>query len=273
MVPRTTAFAALTALLAGGGISTPHPTILPVITVHAGDYFFGAPARLAAGLTTFRLLNDGHALHMLGITRLDSAHTLNELLTTLNQNKPQPAWAVDVGGPNAVSPRGASNATLWLTPGHYVFICWVPGRHGRLHALDGMVAPFDVTPSNVPPAAEPASDLIVHLADYHIDLSRPWTRGPHAIEVLSDGPHEHDLTILRLRAAASVAQVMDWLDNPEGVPAPGTALGGTVGFWPGQRAFVTIDVTPGRYLLLCYVPDDSGKAHYRRGMFREYTVR
>jgi len=93
-----------------------------------------------------------------------------------------------------------------------------------------------------------------------------------SIEVLNDGPHEHDLTIVRLEAAGSVARAMDWLDNPEGVAAPGTAVGGTVGFGPGGRALVTIVVTSGRYALLCWVPDDSGKAHYRRGMVREYTV-
>ena len=42
---------------------------------------------------------------------------------------------------------------------------------------------------------------------------------------------------------------------------------------PGQHAFITVTLTPGRYGLLCFFPDaKDGKAHYTHGMVKEFRV-
>ena len=256
-----------------GRTALPHP--IPVVTIVAGDYYFQAPSTVTAGWVTLRFLNRGRELHMLGVTRLDNGHAINELLTILVQGKPAPEWAVDVGGPNAVSPGETSNATLRLEVGRYMLGCWITDARGRLHVFKGMVSPLEVTPArestrSVPP---PRPDVVASLADYHITLSPPLTRGRHVIEVENNGPHEHDLTVLRLTTGVSEAQTLDWFDNPTRTPPAATALGGVVGFMPGDHQFFTLDVAPGRYLLLCFVPDDSGRPHYRHGMFSPVTVR
>lgn len=253
---------------------TPPAHSIPVVTVVGGDYYFQAPRTLTAGWMTLRFLNRGKEVHMLGVTRLDSAHTMGELLTLLAKGV-SPAWAVDVGGANVVSPGEASNTTLRLDVGHYMFVCWIVDAQGRFHAIKGMASPLEVTAAKVVADSTPLPrpDIIATLADYHITLSSQFTRGHHVIEVENKGPHEHDFTVLRVKPGVSDSQALAWFDSPAHAPAAATALGGVVGFWPGGKHFFTADVGPGRYLLLCFVPDDSGRPHYRHGMVNSVTVR
>ena len=42
---------------------------------------------------------------------------------------------------------------------------------------------------------------------------------------------------------------------------------------PGGKAFVEVDLAPGEYGLICFVPDSKdGKGHYRHGMAKKVTV-
>ena len=53
-------------------------------------------------------------------------------------------------------------------------------------------------------------------------------------------------------------------------PAPCTGVNGIV---PGGKAFVEVDLAPGEYGLICFVPDSKdGKGHYRHGMAKKVTV-
>jgi uncharacterized cupredoxin-like copper-binding protein len=249
---------------------------IPLVTVTATDYAFQAPPTLPAGLTTFYLVNHGHELHMLSLTKLEGAHTIAELLPILARNEPQPAWAVDLGGPNAVPPGDTANATTTLVPGRYALICWVPGTDGLMHVLKGMVAPLEVTgvPGNSTP--EPTADVLIKLADYHIEVSGHATSGRHIFWVENEGPHEHDVEVLKLAPGRSMDEGLRWFNDGSPAPGPPAArvLGGMVGLPPGGHGFFTADLGPGTYVLLCLVPDEKdGKPHYQHGMARQITVR
>jgi hypothetical protein len=129
-------------------------TAANMVTVVATEYAFQSSAAVPAGLTTFHLVNQGHEVHMMGLTKLEGGKSIAELMTFLTKDKPQPAWAVDLGGPNAVSPGDTSNSTLLLAPGHYLLICWIPSavflcfvpdeRDGKPHFIHGMERDFTV---------------------------------------------------------------------------------------------------------------------------------
>jgi hypothetical protein len=248
-------------------------TAANVVTVIATDYAFQAPAAVPAGLTTFQLANHGHELHMLGLTKLEDGKSIPELLTTLTNNQPQPAWAVDFGGPNAVSPGDTSNSTLLLAAGHYVLICWIPAADGSIHFMKGMLLPLEVTVTRAAAAPEPVADVVIRLADYHIELSRPITTGRHSFRVENDGPQEHDVTVLEVAPGRSPAEAIAWFNDPaKGTPAA-RVRGGLVGIPRGTHGFFTGDFHPGEYVLLCFVPDErDNKPHFMHGMQTEFTV-
>src|SRR6185503_17962186 len=70
-------------------------------TIYAKDYAFESPDSITAGLTNFHLVNEGQTLHHVQLIRLDSGKTAADLQAAMKNPGPPPAWAVEVGGPNA----------------------------------------------------------------------------------------------------------------------------------------------------------------------------
>src|SRR5206468_8700958 len=103
--------------------STVHDTRaarVPVVTVHAKDFSFDAPKTIPAGMTSFKLVNDGKNLHHLSIMKLEEGRTFADLQAAMKVQGPPPKWIVAVGGPNAAVPGGSVEATLNLEAGSYV---------------------------------------------------------------------------------------------------------------------------------------------------------
>jgi hypothetical protein len=248
-------------------------TAANVITAVATEYAFQLPAAVPAGLTTLRLVNHGREVHMMGLTKLEGGKSIAELLTILTKGQPQPAWAVDLGGPNAISPGDTSNSTLLLAPGHYTLICWIPSADGSIHFMKGMLLPLEVTAARTAPLPEPAADVTVRLADYRIDLSGPITSGTHTFRVENDGPQEHDVTVLEVMPGKTAADAIAWFTNPAKATPAGWARGGIVGIPRDTHGFFTGTFHRGQYVFLCFVPDEhDGKPHFMRGMERDFSV-
>jgi hypothetical protein len=53
---------------------------------------------------------------------------------------------------------------------------------------------------------------------------------------------------------------------------PVTAAGGMGPLNPGSSGFVTLDLDPGRYMFICFVPNAEGTPHMALGMFHEFSV-
>jgi hypothetical protein len=266
-VATTDSAAAGVAGVASAAIPAPN-----IVTVHAKDFVFEAPAQIPAGMTTFRLINDGANLHHLDIVRLDSGKTLADLQIELAKPAALPGWAVFQGGPNAPDPKKETSATLALQPGNYAMICFVNAPGGVPHFAKGMVYPFTVTSAPAGPAAvAPTPDMTITLTDYAFGLSTPLTAGTHTFEVRNNATQIHEIELIRLAPGKTLDSMMRWLSSPNG-PPPGSAIGGIAPFI-GAPNYFTADITPGNYLLFCFVPDATdGKPHFMHGMAKTITV-
>src|SRR5207244_365971 len=128
-----------------------------LITITATDYAFGVPDTIPAGLTTFRLVNQGRELHHANLVRLGEGKTVADfqagLAAAMKHHTPPPTWMGFAGGPNAVTLGDTGVATQTLEPGSYVFVCWIPSLDGVPHVMKGMLHPLLVTPGAAAPAA------------------------------------------------------------------------------------------------------------------------
>ena len=99
------------------------------------------------------------------------------------------------------------------------------------------------------------------------------TAGKHTIKVLDNGPQEHEVEIVRLAPGKTMKDFGAWAVKKEG-PPPASALGGVVGISKAAGAnYFDVDLTPGNYALLCFIPDaKDGKAHIEHGMVKEFRV-
>jgi uncharacterized cupredoxin-like copper-binding protein len=136
-----------------------------------------------------------------------------------------------------------------------------------------MVSPLTVNASGSAGAAMPAADLTIGLREYGFVLSGPVTRGRHVVMVRNDGTQVHEAVVVRLQPGQTMQELLASLDK-----RPAAVVGALVvavtGMVPGRRAELTMDFTPGRYVLLCLVPDAKDhRPHYMHGMVRELVVR
>lgn len=243
-----------------------------VVTVHAKDFAFDAPDTIAAGLTRFDLINDGPGLHHMQILRLDSAKTVADLQQLGNTPGPVPHWVVEVGGPNAPNPGASSNATVDLAAGNYALICFVDVPGGVPHFMKGMVRPLTVRAATGPAAAAPTPDVSITLSDYAFILSRPLVAGKVMFEVQNNATQAHEIELIKLEPGKTEQDMLGWMARMDG-PPPGAAIGGIAGMVPGTPAYFSADVTPGEYLLICFLPDaKDGKPHFMKGMVQTIKV-
>ena len=252
----------------------PAPTA-NVVTVHAVNYSFSAPDTIPAGLTTFQLVNNGTLLHHVQLIKIDSGRTFDSLLAALRNPGPPPRWMTDVAGPNPPEPGDTTWLTTTLDAGHYAMICFIPDSNNAPHFTRGMIRPLEVGAAPAgPAAAEPTADLELHLADYSFTESAPLTAGRHVIKVTNDGPQPHEVYLVRLDSSTTPAQLAQWGDHGlRGAGPPHHSMGGASGMMPGAHVFITVNLTPGRYAMMCFVPDaKDGKGHYAHGMVKEIRV-
>jgi hypothetical protein len=242
-----------------------------VVTVTASDFKFEAPAEIPAGLTTFKLVNRGPSLHHIQLLKLEEGKTATDFLQALKAGGPPPRWVKEAGGPNPPEPGGTVSTTVPLEAGNYVMVCFIPAADGVPHMAKGMVKPLTVTGSVPAAAAEPASDLVMKLVDFDFQLSKPLRAGRQTLRVENTGSQPHEVAIVRLEPGKKPADFAKWGERPTG-PAPGKLFGGVSGIMPGTHAFVDLDLPPGDYALLCFVPDPKGKPHFMLGMAKEVKV-
>jgi hypothetical protein len=242
-------------------------------TVYAKDFAFEAPDSIPAGLTTFHLVNEGPALHHVQLARLDSGKTAADLEAAMKNPGPPPAWLVLEGGPNAPDPGASFDATVDLAEGNYVILCMVDIPDHVPHAMKGMVRPLKVTAASAPSAAAPTADVTITLADYNFLIGGALTPGKHTIKLENKGPQAHEIEIVRLAPGKTAKDLGEWMQTMQG-PPPGNAIGGISGTVPGATSYIDVDLTPGNYLFLCFLPDaKDGKTHIDHGMIKEVAVK
>ena len=261
------------------GAATAPPQAPLILT--ATDYAFQFPDTVAAGWVTVRLVNHGNVPHMAQLIRLDSAHTVEQYHQAYTEafrtRGPRPEWARRLGGPTVTVPHDSSSATLFLEPGTYVWNCLYNVPDGIPHAVGhGMTGSFVVAGREEMGATRtaPTADVVIRLADYSFSLNPPLTAGRHVIKVENAGPEPHEVGLIRLAPGKTMQDFFAWLEKPGNTPPDsiGTVTGGTTSLAPGAEVWFEADLTPGEYLLLCFVTSPDGRSHIEQGMAQQITV-
>lgn len=252
-----------------------------VAVVHAKDFAFDAPDSVTSGWTTFKLMNDGPNFHHIEFARLDSGKTVQDVGAALDAimkgQGPPPAWLVMMAGPNVPNPGAESDGTVNLTPGNYAIFCLVDVPGHVEHYSKGMIRALKVTPAATP-AAEPTGDVTLTLADYSFTTAGALTAGTHTFKVLNKGPQPHEVEIIRLADGKTMKDFGDFMaaayDGKASGPPPASAIGGVSAGLPGQVSYFSINLTPGKYVMLCFVSDmKDHKPHLEHGMVKEFEVK
>jgi len=258
----------------------PSSAAAATLGVTAKDYAFDLPASVPAGVTAITLTNAGQEEHQAQLVKINAGKTMTDLLGALQD--PDPSAALQLitlsGGPNGVQPGAAGTSTVSLEPGAYAFLCFISSPDGTPHLAKGMVAPLEVT-GTAASTDLPAGDASLTVKDFSFDLSSLST-GKHTVTVKNDGPQAHEATIVKLTGGMTVDTILGMLtaspapgESPPSGPPPWTDAGGITGIAPGTTANMDVDLPPGDYAFICFVPDPAtGKNHLELGMIGPLTI-
>jgi hypothetical protein len=146
------------------------------------------------------------------------------------------------------------------------------------HAAKGMVRPLTVTAETGTPAAEPGADITTSESDYKFDIPASIAAGNHTFKVVNSGPQPHEIELVRLAPGKTMKDFGEFIEKAYAdkvdVPPRGDGIGGVSAIMPGATEYFTANVTPGNYVMLCFLPDaKDGKPHLEHGMVKEFTVK
>jgi len=246
---------------------------VPEVQVTAGEYAFTALASIGGGAVRFKLLNSGKEDHHLQLARLNEGVTLANLQTALAGPKPDQALALVSlpGGGGTVLPGGSASAVFELTAGRHILACFVPSADGVPHIAKGMVLPVTVAAPTGQAAKLPQPSAEAVLKDFVFELPE-LKAGKTAVKVINRGPQPHELSILRLAAGKTAADVLAFFQQPPSGPPLFQSAGGVNGLSARVTVVGELELTAGAYLAICLIPDPaSGVPHAALGMVKEFA--
>jgi hypothetical protein len=239
--------------------------------VTASDFAYrDLPVHARAGWVTLRMANAGHELHMFATAAVPHGYTAASLEAAILKGH-APDGVTEFGGPNAVAPGDTTSVSMFLPAGEYVVGCFVPSRDGTLHFMKGMMGSFDVVAA-ADTGAPPRSDERIMLSTYGIAMPGAAPKpGMRTFVVRNTAKETHDVVILKVLPGHTIAQALTWFAKlPPGAPAA-VPVGGTTGIHTGDQVLVPAVLTPGQYVLVCWMTTNH-KYHFNMGMQHAFIV-
>lgn len=235
---------------------------IPVVVVAADESGFTIPDTVPSGVVAFDMSAAADALP----ARLNEGVTLDQLNEALGQ--PDPFAALGLvsllgGGSNTTDGR----LIVDLQPGQHVIVGFSEGG-------PPMVAPF--TAGDPSGATAPTADITVDLVDFNFAIPSEIESGPKVWQINNKGNQWHEMAIVKLGEGVTIDDVLAMMSSEE--PPDGPPPFEDVAFWapnsPGETGYVTWDLPPGEYTVLCFLPDIAGdmSAHAAHGMYTNLTV-
>lgn len=108
----------------------------------------------------------------------------------------------------------------------------------------------------------------VSMTEYRFAFDRPARAGRIVVDARNHGRRDHELVLISV--PDGLPPIVRQLRSKRRVVVPTVARMARRG--PGRRGTFAVDLTPGRYALVCFVDDGAGQ-HAQKGMAAEFTLR
>lgn len=249
------------------------------------------PAELETGRYHLILENTGKLEVDLEFYQLPAEVTVEELETVFAEAEgPQfepPAFFYDMvfnGG--AISQPGESGeVVLDLTPGE-----WVANLFAYDPETDEQSDNFQtLTVTGEMPAVEDIDGAVeIGMAEMYFEVPE-LAAGPQIWNVVNNGQQVHHAILAGVPQGTTEEQVLDLINSEFGGPAASPEDGATPAepalafedvedvfetllLSAGQQNWYEVDLQPGTYAMICFMPDPSGTPHVMLGMIEVFSV-
>lgn len=115
--------------------------------------------------------------------------------------------------------------------------------------------------------------VVVKTSDYAFDAPDTVRAGLTTLRLVTNpGQEMHQVGLIRLDSAKTPADLFGAMKTPGPMPRWAVEVAGVNPPAPGQTAEATLNLAPGNYLLVCFVPSPDGVPHIAKGMSRPLVV-
>jgi hypothetical protein len=254
------------------------------ITTHEADgkYSFDVPASMKGGVVHLVLDNStGKEPHDFQLAIAAPGHTLDEALKQVGSDTvPLEDWMKAAGGVGSAAPGQKAEATIDLPAGTYWYFCTMSNdQTNASHALNGMAGTLTLTGSSG--ADMPKADATIVASEFKFDVSGLHA-GANTVEWRNDGQQLHMAILAPMAPGATIDQIKAEMSGPP--PGPGGPSGPPpfdeskavelAVLAHGQSEVVPVNLTSGKYVMLCFMPNygTAGPPHAAMGMVQEVDI-
>ena len=156
-----------------------------------------------------------------------------------------------------VMPDKTVDVTFAFAPGNYVV---GNSANGNPTAFQ----PFTVVDSAGDGAAPPKADVEIGLFDFAFNVPIALAAGPQLWHIWNLGDQLHEMIVVPLDDSMTAGEFNQALLKSTTGEAGQSKTVEPVIFWmmsPGEQAWITYDLKPGTYAMVCALPDISGSGH------------
>jgi hypothetical protein len=137
--------------------------------------------------------------------------------------------------------------------------CKIPHDDGDQGAGEGATREID-------PAA---TRVDVAMSEYAFTFDEPVTAGPTSFVTTSTGAQAHFMQVVKLADGVTLDEALQSDDDSKITGSWSTALAAAGG---ADEEVLTLDLKPGTYGMVCFIPDPDGTPHAMQGMAKQFAV-
>lgn len=270
----------LFALLAITGMSIAGQEDAAPFIISATAEGITVPEGLVAGLTTLVFENESEAPFAPIIVRLNEGKTMQDLMRALQAGLAEGLEVVTVLGNPEVEAGDSYEVTYDLLAGDYVLLSFAAGGPPT-------ILPFSVTTSEADPEVTPEPldpDVVAKMGDFVFAIPTEIEAGAQLWQIENVGEQAHHMLVyaieddvtLEVATAAFMDAMMNATAGPPQMPYESVFSWGVMS--PGQAAYLELELEPGTYVFVCFLPDQAAEdqeaamSHLEHGMIRIVTV-
>jgi uncharacterized cupredoxin-like copper-binding protein len=145
--------------------------------------------------------------------------------------------------------------------------------HGAHGAPQGAKGTQQVASAKAAPVRLGARTVTITARDYAYEVQDTIESGYVNLRLVNQGPELHHVQLIRLAPGKSLQDLFQAMQAGGPPPAWAVDVGGPNTPVPGGESFASLELKPGRYALVCFIPSPDGKPHIMKGMAKEITVK
>ncbi len=262
----------------------------PELKVTSDGTTFDLPAELEAGRYHVVIENEGSLDIDLEFYQLPDGVTVDDLMAAFEEAQgpmfTPPDFFFDMvfnGGPTSL-PGETGEVVLDLTSGEWVvnLLTYDPETDDVTDNVQTLTVIGEM-----PALEEVAGAVEIVMAEMYFELPETIAAGPQIWNVVNNGQQVHHVVLSGVPDGTTEEQVLELASSfgpPASPEAGATPVEPALGFEDledtfysllfsaGQANWYEVDVQPGTYAMICFMPDPSGTPHVMLGMIEVFTV-